>query len=234
MKKEAVILILAVGLLFVVNYGFLDKALENFLIESDIAFVERVIDGDTIEIENKTSVRLLGINTPEKGEKYYEEAKEFLEQRILNQTIKLEFGEERYDKYDRLLAYIIYNNTNINIEIVEKGYGNFYFYSGTDKYSKSLIDAWEACIANNRNICKKSESKCANCISINSENIINICGFSCNITKWEVKGEGREKFIFPEQMLEQGEEAGFEIETENSGGSLFLRDEKEDLVLWGS
>ena len=40
--------------------------------------VTRIIDGDTIEVGNNT-VRLLGINSPEKGEIGYNEAKAFLQ-----------------------------------------------------------------------------------------------------------------------------------------------------------
>ena len=105
MKKQIFLIILLVIVLFIINYSFLDSKLENFLTDSETEIVERVIDGDTIVI-NKTSVRFLGINTPERGEIYYSEAKEFLEEIVLNKTIKLEFGKEKYDLYKRILAYV--------------------------------------------------------------------------------------------------------------------------------
>ena len=105
MKKQIFLIILLVIVLFIINYSFLDSKLENFLTDSETEIVERVIDGDTIVI-NKTSVRFLGINTPEIGEIYYSEAKEFLEEIVLNKTIKLEFGKEKYDLYKRILAYV--------------------------------------------------------------------------------------------------------------------------------
>ena len=72
-KKNIKILILVIVLLFVINYAFLDNYLEKFFTETETIIVERVIDGDTIKAENKNeSVRLLGINTPERGEFYYE------------------------------------------------------------------------------------------------------------------------------------------------------------------
>ncbi len=42
--------------------------------ETTSAIVSEVIDGDTIKLQNGERVRLLGINTPEKGQPYYEEA----------------------------------------------------------------------------------------------------------------------------------------------------------------
>ena len=100
MKREKIILILLIILLFAVNYTFLDKALVNFLDEKEYVEISRVIDGDTVVVGNE-SVRLLGINAPEKSEKYFEESKEFLEGLILNKSIRLETGYPLKDKYQR-------------------------------------------------------------------------------------------------------------------------------------
>ncbi len=231
-KRQIFALIGLLVLLAAINYPFLNTQLENFLTESDYAHVTRIIDGDTIEIRNNESVRLLGINTPEKGEAYYLEAKEFLESLVLNKTVKLEFTNDRYDKYGRILAYILLENENINVKIVKNGFGNYYFYSGADKYSDALKKAWNECIKENENLCEKSENICASCISINPNNIINSCSFSCDISEWQIKGEGREKFIF-NNTISADEMAGFELDTSDSGGTLFLRDNEGKLVAWG-
>lgn len=226
-------LVILCALLILINYGFLDNNLEKILDVSEYATVTRIIDGDTVEIDGNESVRLLGINTPERGEKYYEEAKEFLDEEIFNKTIKLGFTNDRYDKYGRVLAYIFLENENINVKIVENGYANYYFYSGRDRYSDELEDAWNKCINNNKNLCEASNDKCAKCIEINSNYIINTCSFLCDISEWEIKGEGREKFIFNE-TLSEGEMADFELDITDSGGSLFLRDEEGKLAEWGN
>ena len=54
-----------------------------YLRKTENALVTQIIDGDTIAIEGGERVRLLGIDTPEKGEDYYNDAKAFLEERIL-------------------------------------------------------------------------------------------------------------------------------------------------------
>lgn len=231
-KKQIFILIILVVVLIFINYDFLDRQLENFLDESEYVHVTRIIDGDTIEIDNNESIRLLGINTPERKEKYYEEAKEFLENLILNKTIKLEFTNDRYDKYGRVLAYIFLENENINVKIVESGFANYYFYSGRDKYSDDLEEAWNECIDNNRNLCEKSDNICSPCIEVNTNYITNTCSSLCDISGWEIKGEGREKFIF-NQTISPNEMAGFELDTTDSGGTLFLRDDDGKLVEWG-
>lgn len=257
-KRDLSILIISVILLITINYNYLDDKLENFLSTSEIAVVERVIDGDTIEIENKTSVRLLGINSPEKGEFYYDEAKEFLNKQILNKTIRLEFGKDKYDMYQRILAYVYDNNQNVNLEIVRNGLANYYFPSGKDRHYNEFKKAWEECIQKNKNLCEKSENICANCIELkefnyNKQEVIlhNKCGFNCELNSWTIKDEGRKKFIFPEFVLEKNREVLIIVSNKTNtdeilfwkdeeyvwtktGDTLFLRDKEGKLVLWNS
>ena len=230
-QKNTSLLAILIIILFAINYPSLDKTLEKFLAEEDFVLVKRVIDGDTFAIEN-TSVRLLGINTPEKGELYYQEAKEFLEDLVLNKTVRLEFGKDKRDKYDRTLAYVYINRENINLKLIEEGLANFYFPSGKDKYYNEFRNVWEECIENNVNLCQASTNSCAECIEIKDSTIINSCGFNCDITGWQIKNEGRKKFIFSEKILEEGEEILFVLELAPSGDTIFLRDDDGGLVLW--
>lgn len=232
-QKDVLVLVLLIIVLVAVNYGWLDDSLSNFLNTGEQVHVDRIIDGDTIE-SNSTSIRLLGINTPERGEYFYEEAKEFLEQEILNKTVNLKYGKERYDKYQRVLAYIFLDNTNINLLLVENGLANIYFPSGKDQYYNQFIEAWEDCINNNVNLCEASQHICAQCISINKNNIINNCNFQCNISNWKIKTEGRDNIIFQKEILESQEEISFELELTETGDTLFLRDTKGRLVVWES
>ncbi len=230
-QKQVLLLSILIIALLAINYPFIDNALKDFLTDYNVVHVERVIDGDTI-VANE-SIRLLGINSPERGELYYNEAKEYLEELILNKTIKLEFGKERKDKYNRILAYVYYNNKNINLELVQNGYANYYFYGGKDKYSNDLESAWEECINNNINLCEASIHQCSECISLTHNSIINSCNFSCDVSGWEIKAQGRDKIVFSE-ILRNGEELGFELELMETGDTLFLRDVEGGLILWGS
>ena len=73
------------------------------------AKVQRVIDGDTIELENGETVRYIGIDTPEtkhpeKGIEYYgQEAYLANKNLVEGKTVRLEFDVKERDKYGRLL-----------------------------------------------------------------------------------------------------------------------------------
>lgn len=102
------------------------------------ALVTKVVDGDTIVIEGGDSVRLLGMDTPEKGQKFYQEAKDFLTERVLMKEIKLEKDKTGKDQYGRLLRYVWLNSTLINTELVENGLAKALSYDPNIKY-KDLI-----------------------------------------------------------------------------------------------
>jgi len=69
------------------------------------ARVTAVLDGDTFEIDNGQTVRLIGIDASNRGEPGFEEAKDFLTTMIDGETIKLEYDYYQDDKFDRILAY---------------------------------------------------------------------------------------------------------------------------------
>src|SRR4030043_818120 len=123
-KKGVFFLVILILIFFVVNYRFFDEKLTGFAEQSDTGIVERVVDGDTLII-NGNSTRLLGINTPEKGEEYYQEAKNFLGMVALNKTVEMKYGSEKYDRYGRVLAYIFIDGKSVNKELVDEGYANF-------------------------------------------------------------------------------------------------------------
>lgn len=211
-KKGMFLLALLVFLLFAVNYRTMNNSILNFLEEKESAIVERIIDGDTIVVDNDTHVRLLGINTPERGEKYYSEAKKFLEERISNKTIMLEYGNDKYDQYGRKLAYVFLSQENINSEIVRNGFANLYIYDN-DEYTNKLRQSWEECIENQKNLCEKSEDKCADCIELKNLDVesqtialYNNCDFDCSLANWQVKDEGRKKFVFQDFVLKKKEQ----------------------------
>ena len=97
--------------------------------------VTEVVDGDTFYLGNGDKVRMLGINTPESGRPYSEEATEFLTNMILGKEVSLVNDSKNgdSDSYGRLLAHVYVDDTFVNYEIIKAGFAFWYPYtSGTD------------------------------------------------------------------------------------------------------
>lgn len=84
--------------------------------------VTRVIDGDTIDINISERVRLSGINSAERGECYYREAKDKLIELVYGKDIFLEKDKSNRGKYGRLLRYVYVDGLDVNRYLVEYGY----------------------------------------------------------------------------------------------------------------
>ena len=90
--------------------------------------VVKVIDGDTIEASGRT-IRLWGIDTPEKGEPVYLAAKMFLESLISEGELRCKFIEK--DRYSRDVMHCTIDGSDIGSMMVQTGLARDYSkYSG--------------------------------------------------------------------------------------------------------
>jgi len=92
----------------------------------DAGKVLRVIDGDTIVIEGGHHIRYIGIDTPEKGQSYYEEATEYNKALVAGKTVRLETDVTNKDKFGRLLRYVYVGDVLVNLKLVKQGYAEVY------------------------------------------------------------------------------------------------------------
>lgn len=116
------------------------------------AKVVRVVDGDTIHVlldGRVEKVRLLRVNTPESVHPDRKQnitigkvASDYTKHRLSGQDAFLEFespGKPERDKYRRLLAYIrLQDDSNFNLELVERGLSPFYTPYGKGKYADAF------------------------------------------------------------------------------------------------
>ena len=79
---------------------------DNELVFPKSAAVEGIIDGDNFFIENGQSIRLIGINAPERGKENFEEAKNRLAGLVVDKQVWLEYDRYQDDKFGRVLAWI--------------------------------------------------------------------------------------------------------------------------------
>ncbi|HEX6148716.1 thermonuclease family protein [Nocardioides sp.] len=83
--------------------------------------VVEVIDGDTVDLGNGERVRLVGIDTPERGECGYEKAADALSELVLGRQVVLAPSDEDRDQYDRLLRYVDVGGVDAGLTLVRHG-----------------------------------------------------------------------------------------------------------------
>jgi len=100
--------------------------------------VYRVIDGDTILVSGGEYIRYIGIDSPERGEPYYEEATELNRSIVENMPLILEKDVSDEDRYGRKLRYVYVNDIFVNAEIVRQGLAFARSYPPDTKYQPYL------------------------------------------------------------------------------------------------
>ena len=156
--------------LFLFTYALMLSSCSNDLTVTspNSAAMERVVDGDTIDIAiggNTERVRLIGINTPEtkhptKGmECFGPEASAYTEQLLPKGTkLRVERDVEARDKYGRLLLYVYIENSNVfvNLDLVLQGYARPMVFEPNTAHKADFAQAatqaelrnvglWQAC-----------------------------------------------------------------------------------------
>lgn len=126
--------------------------------------VTRVVDGDTLKIDidgAETTLRLIGINTPETvdprravqcfGHEASDEAKKILDGKKVR--IEPDETQDTYDKYGRTLAYLyLEDGTFFNKFMIEKGYAYEYTYKTPYKYQAEFKSAENSARTNERGL----------------------------------------------------------------------------------
>ncbi len=94
------------------------------------AKVERIIDGDTIQVHYKSEsvrVRLWGIDTPEYRQPYSKAAKKYTARMVTDGTVYLEIKD--WDDYGRMVATVtMADNRCLNEEILKAGLAWVHIY----------------------------------------------------------------------------------------------------------
>lgn len=141
-----------IGILIVSAIGYLYLFTQKDFVEETV--VTKIVDGDTLIVRGGESVRLLGIDTDERGKKCYTPAKQRLEDLVLGKDVFLEHDAEDRDRYGRLLRYVFVNETNINALMVSEGLAVARF-EGNQKY-RDQITALEREAMESKTGCKWS------------------------------------------------------------------------------
>ncbi len=157
------------GLLFIVLIFayFLNPPITPPTNQSATTKVTRVIDGDTVELENKQKVRYIGIDTPELHdprkpvECFAKEAFEKNKQLVEGKEIKLEKDVSDKDKYGRLLRYVFIQQEAtstplfVNEYLVREGYAHASTFPPDVKYAELFKQAQQEAMSEEKGLWKK-------------------------------------------------------------------------------
>ncbi|MCR4285069.1 MAG: thermonuclease family protein [archaeon] len=231
MERKTYILIIMVIVTGVLYY----MATEEVVVQKSVKIV-RVIDGDTVETSAGEKIRLKGINTPEKGISYYLEAKNLLENLVLNKSVELDsYG---LDQYGRILGHIYFGDVYVNGELVKNGLAFFYYY-GEDKHSEELLDLEDIARGKEIGLWKKSpDFGCLELIELRYKEpgerctggellrIGNSCDKSFNFTIKDDATHIYREFIEKKGFFEKN----FSCIFNDDGDSLYVSDDKGLLI----
>lgn len=112
-----------------------------------------VVDGDTVRIQygsggNTERVRLIGIDAPEVGDCFAEEATAALERLLSDFELYMTADVSDRDRFDRLLRYLwLEDGTFVNEQLVAGGFAIAREFPPDTAYADQLSDAEERAIA---------------------------------------------------------------------------------------
>lgn len=112
---------------------------------SAVAYVSRVVDGDTIEVRLDglvEDVRYIGVDTPETVKPdspvqcFGPQASRFNHGLVERRRVRLVFGVERRDVYGRLLAYVYLGKRFVNAELLRRGLARTLTIPPNDRFAR--------------------------------------------------------------------------------------------------
>lgn len=108
--------VLIPGLMLAITLGWRPGVLtksanyyQNASVFPKSGIASNVVDGDTLELQNGTAVRLIGINAPGRGDMGDEVATQKLNELVTGKKVYLEYDRYQDDKYGRILAWVWVN-----------------------------------------------------------------------------------------------------------------------------
>jgi len=193
MKRRKAVLASIILTILVAMTVFLLNPLE----QRKTVYISEVIDGDTFKSDD-ISFRLVNVNTPEKSEKGYGEAKQFLAQ-FAEATVEIE--EISTDRYGRTLVRV-YTPDYINLELVKRGLATKFLVQNSEL--RTFDQAENSAVEKSLGRWKKSDLfGCIETTLDQKEEILSIessCG-AINFKDFIVADESRKRYKFPDAVL---------------------------------
>lgn len=131
--------------------------------EGEKALVTKVVDGDTIVVNNTITVRFVGIDTPETVDPrrpvgcFGKEASNETKKLLTGKTVVLEKDISETDKYGRLLRFIYLPLSDgqtlfVNDYLVREGFAKAKTYKPDVKFEQKFLEAEKQAKENNKGL----------------------------------------------------------------------------------
>ena len=134
----------------------------------ETVFVAKVVDGDTIVLQDGRTLRYIGIDTPETVDPrksvqcFGEEAAAKNRQLVEGKDVRLEKDVSEVDRYGRLLRYVYVGDLFVNDVLVREGYAYASAYPPDIKYQQQFMQAQLEATENKKglwSVCEDSQLK---------------------------------------------------------------------------
>lgn len=98
--------------------------------------VDHVVDGDTVDVAGVGRIRVIGIDTPERGACGFESATQAMTVLVLGREVSLVPGaRDDADRYGRLLRYVDVAGDDAGLSLIEDGWA-IARYDSRDGYGR--------------------------------------------------------------------------------------------------
>ena len=160
------------------------------------AVCTKVVDGDTIYLDNGKKVRFVGVNTPERGVEGYIASKNFVQKLCLNKKVGLDIDDSKHnDKYGRTLAVVIVDGKNVNEMLLKEGLAEVMYIPPSEFYPYNWADG-STHIANSHNTLVNTHKDTSSSDSGNYIGNANSGKFHKSTCKWGQKTAEHNRVYF--------------------------------------
>ena len=138
----------------------------------DAHHVKRVVDGDTLLLDNNQFVRYIGINAPEvhngngSVEPFGIEAKNNNARLLGNREVYIAYGEEKSDRYGRGLVYVYtHERIFINKVMLEQGWAYCLFTPPNHRYHDLFLKSQRLAMQGKQGVWRGWEAQALNLLA---------------------------------------------------------------------
>ena len=106
------------------------------------AVCTKVVDGDTIYLDNGEKIRFVGVNTPERGVNGYITSKNFVQKLCLDKEVGIDIDDSKHsDRYGRTLGVVIVDGKNVNEMLLKEGLAEIMYMPPSEFYPYDWADS---------------------------------------------------------------------------------------------